>query len=85
MSDEIKPQQGGGEMHNVRDALVRKLSSDVGLFALGSSVSRVVQVTASDDEATNNLTHCVLSDVALTQKVLRLSNSASYRRGPTHP
>ncbi len=85
MSVEIKPQQDSGEMHNVRDALVQKLSSDVGLFALGSSVSRVVQITASDDEATNNLTHCVLSDVALTQKILRLSNSASYRRGSNTP
>ncbi len=85
MSVEIKPQQDSGEMHNVRDTLVRKLSSNVGLFALGSSVSRVVQITASDNEATNNLTQCVLSDVALTQKILRLSNSASYRRGSNTP
>ncbi|MCX7195049.1 MAG: HDOD domain-containing protein [Proteobacteria bacterium] len=85
MSVEIEPQQSGGEMHNERDALVRKLSNNVGLFALGSAVSRVVQITASDDEATNNLTDCVLSDVALTQKILRLSNSASYRRGANTP
>ncbi|MDO9100753.1 MAG: hypothetical protein Q7J20_10380 [Candidatus Nitrotoga sp.] len=69
------------------NALVQKLSSDVGILALGSSVSSVVQLTASDDEAANNLAHCalriahcVLSDVALTQKFLRLSNSVSYRR-----
>ena len=80
MSVEIKPQQGRSEMHNVRDALVQKLSSDVGLFALGSAVSRVVQITASDDEAAHNLAYYVLSDVALTQKVLRLSNSVTYRR-----
>jgi hypothetical protein len=85
MSVEIKPQQGSGELNNVRDALVRKLRSDVGLFALGSSVSRVVQITASDHKATNNFKQCVLSDVALTQKILRLSNSASYRWGSSTP
>jgi hypothetical protein len=85
MSVEIKPQQGSGELNNVRDALVRKLRSDVGLFALGSSVSRVVQITASDHKATNNFKQCVLSDVALTQKILRLSNSASYRWGSNTP
>lgn len=72
-------------MHNACDALVQKFSGDVGLFALGSAVSRVVQLTASDDEAINNLTHCVLSDVALTQKILRLANSAFYRRGSATP
>lgn len=42
------------------NALVQKLSSDVGILALGSSVSSVVQLTASDDEAANNLAHCAL-------------------------
>ena len=73
------------EMCNERDALVQKFSSDAGIFALGSAVSRVVQLTASDDEAANNLAHCVLSDVALTQKILRLSNSVSYRRASNAP
>ena len=80
MSVDIKPPSCSDEMRNVRDALVQKLSSDVGLFALGAAVSHVVQVTASDDEASHNLAYYVLSDVALTQKILRLSNSVSYRR-----
>jgi HD-like signal output (HDOD) protein len=78
-------QLDSGRMHNVCDALVQKFSSDAGLFALGSAVSRVVQLSSSDDEAINNLTDCVLSDVALTQKILRLANSASYRRGSNTP
>ncbi|BBJ22436.1 HDOD domain-containing protein [Candidatus Nitrotoga sp. AM1P] len=72
-------------MRNVRDALVQKLGSDVGLFALGAAVSHVVQLTASDDEAAHNLAYYVLSDVALTQKILRLSNSVSYRRVVSTP
>ncbi|MGZ3254961.1 MAG: HDOD domain-containing protein, partial [Burkholderiaceae bacterium] len=49
------------------------------LPALGSSVSRVVQMASSDDEAVRDLAHFVLSDVALTQKILRVSNTVSYR------
>ncbi|RFC39396.1 MAG: HDOD domain-containing protein [Candidatus Nitrotoga sp. LAW] len=86
MSVNIKPSPcSDAEVCNERNALVQKLSSDAGIFALGSAVSRVVQLTASDDEATNNLAHCVLSDVALTQKILRLSNSVSYRRASNTP
>ncbi|CAH1085631.1 HDOD domain-containing protein [Candidatus Nitrotoga sp. 1052] len=80
MSVDTKPPPCCGEIRDVRDALVQKLSSDVGLFALGSAVSRVVQLSASDDEAAHNLAYYVLSDVALTQKILCLSNSVTYRR-----
>lgn len=73
------------EMCIVRDTLIRKLSNDAGIFALGSAVTRVVQLTASDDDAANKLTYCVLSDVALTQKILRLSNSAPNRRASNTP
>lgn len=85
MSVDIKLPSCSDEMRNVCDALVRKLSSDVSLFALGTAVSHVVQLTASDDEAAHNLAYYVLSDVALTQKILRLSNSVSYRRVTNTP
>lgn len=85
MSVDINPPSCSDEMRNVRDALVQKLSSDVGLFALGSAVSHVVQLTASHDEAAHNLAYYVLSDVALTQKILRLSNSVTYRRVANTP
>jgi len=62
-----------------RAALLQKFSDDANLPALGSAVSRVVQLTSSDDEALQELTNFVLSDVALTQKILRLSNTVSYR------
>jgi HD-like signal output (HDOD) protein len=62
-----------------RDQLLQKISEDKNLPALGSSVSRVVQLASSDDEAVRNLAYFVLSDVALTQKILRLSNTVCYR------
>jgi HD-like signal output (HDOD) protein len=67
------------EATEARDQLLRKISDDTNLPALGSSVSRVVQLASSDDEAVRNLAYFVLSDVALTQKILRLSNTVCYR------
>jgi HD-like signal output (HDOD) protein len=67
------------EAHAARDALLKKIGSDTDLPALGSSVSRVVQLASSDDEAVHDLAHFILSDVGLTQKILRLSNTVCYR------
>jgi HD-like signal output (HDOD) protein len=69
----------GGAERPVRGQLLHKLCGDEGLFALGASVARVVQLASSDDEGTQSLAYYVLSDVALTQKILRLSNTPTYR------
>ncbi|HAT32417.1 MAG TPA: signal transduction protein [Janthinobacterium sp.] len=63
----------------MRGLLLQKLCGDEGLFALGASVARVVQLASSDDEGSQSLAYYVLSDVALTQKILRLSNTPTYR------
>ena len=62
-----------------RDALLQKVSAQADLPALGSSVARVVQLASSDDDSVRALAHFLLSDVALTQKVLRLANTVVYR------
>jgi HD-like signal output (HDOD) protein/GAF domain-containing protein len=64
----------------VRGLLLKKLcNDDEGLFALGVSVARVVQLADSEDQGTQSLAYYVLSDVALTQKILRLANTPQYR------
>ncbi|HJW57895.1 MAG TPA: HDOD domain-containing protein [Burkholderiaceae bacterium] len=63
-----------------RDELLQRISNDANLPALGSSIARVVQLASSDDEAVRDLAYFVLADVALTQKILRLANTVSYRR-----
>ncbi len=73
------PPPSDSELRPVRGALLKKLSGDEGMFALGASVARVVQMADSDDQGTQNLAYYVLSDVALTQKVLRLANTPTYR------
>ena len=62
-----------------RDRLLQKISAGADLPTLGSSVSRVVQMASSDDESVSNLAHFILSDVALTQKILRIANTVGYR------
>lgn len=63
----------------VRAALLHKVCGDEDMFALGSTIARVVQMATSDDQGTHDLAHYVLSDVALTQRILRLANTVRYR------
>ncbi|HZW12344.1 MAG TPA: HDOD domain-containing protein [Noviherbaspirillum sp.] len=78
-----KPDAGFGDddesPRSARNRLLQKIGEESDLPALGSSVSRVVQMTSSDDEAVRNLAHFILSDVALTQKILRIANTVTYR------
>ncbi|KQZ25859.1 HDOD domain-containing protein [Duganella sp. Root1480D1] len=74
------------EERPVRTYLLKKLcSDDEGLFALGVSIARVVQMADSDDQGTQSLAYHVLSDVALTQKILRLANTPQYRQASGAP
>ena len=74
------------EERPVRAYLLKKLcSDDEGLFALGVSIARVVQMADSDDQGTQSLAYHVLSDVSLTQKILRLANTPQYRQASGAP
>jgi len=73
------PSGPGNETRKVRASLMNKVCGDADMFALGTSVARVVQMASSDDQGTHDLAYYVLSDVALTQRILRLSNTAQYR------
>jgi HD-like signal output (HDOD) protein len=68
----------GPAARKVRDALMRKVTGGADMCALGGSVARVVQLASSDDQGPDILAHYVLSDVALTQRILRLSNTACF-------
>ena len=67
------------DRRRVRAALLHKVCGDEDMFALGSAVARVVQMASSDDDGTHDLAYYVLSDVALTQRILRLANTVRYR------
>lgn len=69
----------GDDAISARDRLLLRISENTDLPSLGSSVSRVVELASSDDEAVRDLAYFVLSDVALTQKILRIANTVVYR------
>jgi HD-like signal output (HDOD) protein len=73
------PPTSGNESRKVRASLMSKVCGDEDMFALGSSMAQVVQMASSDDQGTHDLAYYVLSDPALTQRILRLSNTAQYR------
>ncbi|MEB0033075.1 HDOD domain-containing protein [Undibacterium sp. RTI2.1] len=68
-----------------RDRLLRKIAEDATLPTLGAVVSKVVEITSSGEDSIAKLAHFVLADVALTQKILRLSNTIHYRTRATVP
>ena len=73
------PQAPEGATRRVRAALMNKVCGDEEMFALGASISRVVEMASSDDQGTHDLAYYVVSDPALTQRILRLSNTVQYR------
>ncbi len=68
-----------GATRRVRAALMNKVCGDEEMFALGASIARVVEMASSDDQGTHDLAYYVVSDPALTQRILRLSNTIQYR------
>ena len=81
----VAPTAVGESSATARDRLLKAIADNTDLPALGSSISRVVQFASSDDEAVRDLAYYVLSDVALSQKILRLSNIVYYRLASGKP
>jgi len=77
MSESHLPSEGA--TRRVRAALMNKVCGDEEMFALGASIARVVEMASSDDQGTHDLAYYVVSDPALTQRILRLSNTIQYR------
>ncbi|MCB1986716.1 MAG: HDOD domain-containing protein [Burkholderiales bacterium] len=63
----------------IKDKLIDMIQNNPDFPALGSSISKVVQLTSSEDKSLEQLTNFILSDPSLSLKILRLSNSLSYR------
>lgn len=64
---------------STRQRLLDKVRADRGLPTLGVAISKVVEIASSEEDSVANLAHFILSDVALTQQTLRLSNTIAYR------
>ncbi|MFZ6744991.1 HDOD domain-containing protein [Undibacterium sp. JH2W] len=68
-----------------RDRLIRQINEESNLPTLGVSITKVVEITSSSEDPVAKLAHFVLADVALTQKILRLSNTIHYRTSSGAP
>jgi serine/threonine protein kinase len=60
------------------DFLLRRMRHKSDFPALSDSVARIQRVANSEDDSISDLTHEILKDVALTNKLLRLVNSVNF-------
>lgn len=63
----------------VRDQLENFICNNPDLPTLGNSISSIVQLSSSDDQSIDQLTNLILADVSLTQKIIRLANTVTFR------
>ncbi len=69
-----------GSGHGTLDFLLRRMRHKSDFPALTGHVLRIQRMANSDSESLSSLADEILKDVALTQKLLRLVNTAQYRR-----
>ncbi|HEX6708091.1 MAG TPA: HDOD domain-containing protein [Albitalea sp.] len=84
LQDWLAPSVAQGAPANVGnsgtlDFLLRRMKHKSDFPTLSDSVGRIQRVANSDNESLGNLSNEILKDVALTNKLLRLVNTASYR------
>lgn len=66
----------------VLDGLLAALRANGGLPAVGHTLARLTRLLESDSDAVPVLADVILSDLALTQRLLRIANTLPYRVGP---
>ncbi len=76
--DEALPETGSG--HGTLDFLLRRMRHKSDFPALTTHVLRIQRLANSEVESLHTLADEILKDVALTQKLLRLVNTAHLRR-----
>jgi serine/threonine protein kinase len=64
--------------HSTLEFLLRRMRSKQDFPALSNIISEINKIVASDSEGANKLASVILQDFALTNKLLKLVNTASY-------
>jgi serine/threonine protein kinase len=73
-------EHSAGAGHGTLDFLLRRMRHKSDFPALTGHVLRIQRLASSDSESLGTLADEILKDVALTQKLLRMVNTAHYRR-----
>jgi serine/threonine protein kinase len=71
---------GGGSAQSTLDFLLRRMRHKSDFPALSESVSAINKIAHSERDSVAKLSNTILRDVALTNKILRLVNSAFFRQ-----
>ena len=80
----IEPEPAGTSLasgNSTLEFLLRRMRFKTDFPAMSDAVVRIQSIVSSDNESLSSLTNEILKDVALTNKLLRLVNSAHYSRG----
>ncbi len=73
--------QGAPAANGTLEFMLRRMRHKSDFPALSDAVVRIQSMASSENESINSVTNEILKDVALTNKLLRLVNSAHYGRG----
>jgi serine/threonine protein kinase len=83
LDDYLDPEDEGAQPGDSRqstlDFLLRRMRHKSDFPALSESVSAINKIANSETESINKLSNSILKDFALTNKILRLVNSAYFR------
>jgi eukaryotic-like serine/threonine-protein kinase len=77
-NDASDPAAALGSTQGTLEFLLRRMRHKSDFPALSSTIGAVNRATASDTEAVNSLSGAILKDFALTNKLLKLVNTAYY-------
>lgn len=73
------PESGGESGRGALDFLLRRMRHKSDFPAMSDSIARIQRVAGSEKESLGSLSNEILKDVALTNKLLRLVNTAQFR------
>jgi len=79
LAEENSAPPTGGSTQSTLDFLLRRMRHKSDFPALSESVSAINRVASSDKESIDKLSNSILKDFALTNKILRLVNTAFYK------
>lgn len=82
LAPEAEPATGAaaGNGKGVLDFLLRRMQHKGDFPALSESIRSINRLTASDRDSINTLSNSIVKDFALTNRILRMVNSAHYRQ-----
>lgn len=79
MKEALQDYLGGeGEPHNKLESLLYRMQKKSDFPALSNIISEINKIVSSDSDGSNKLARTILQDFALTSKLLKLVNTASY-------